>query len=394
MRRLGLFFLLSLILHSIALLWLQLPDPDFKLLKPEHPAIEINIEQRAPVAKVDQFSTTPQKTAKPKPIPDLIQKNNQARAAKPSTNKASATASAILDTEAQSNPKLLEAPDQAHFDVAVAEASNADVSASQSSDTLPGAPANKLQTALPTTTGLETSTKPDNLAPPAAFSVKALASAKLNMTVIRTETNNKEYRGSASLQWQRQAERYQLDIEAGIRVIFARINLYQLHSRGRLGALGITPEICEENRLRRAPTATHFLYDEQQISFSASDKKIALEAGAQDKASVILQLAAIGNADESQFYPNRQITIQVAEEKEANLFSFIVLGKEGIDTGLGYQTAWHVVRPPKPGTYNSRLDIWFAPELGWYPIQITSTESNGTVTVQNVTKITPLPDTL
>jgi hypothetical protein len=395
MRRLGLFFLLSLILHSIAMLWLQLPDPDFKLLKPQSQPIEINIVQSTPVSKLDPFSATPQKTAIPKPVSDSVLKNNRIRAAKTIPNKTTATATAILESEAQSNPKLQDPPDRAHFDVAVSEASNTDVSASQSSDSLPTTPANKLQTPLQTATnGLETNTKPDNLAPPAAFSVKALASAKLNMTVIRTEADGKEYRGSASLQWQRQAERYQLDIEAGIRIVFARINLYQLHSRGRLGALGITPETCEENRLRRAPTATHFLYDEQQISFSATDKKIALEAGAQDKASVILQLAAIGNADESQFYPNRQITIQVAEEKEANLFTFIVLGKEDIETGLGYQTAWHVVRPPKPGTYNSRLDIWFAPELGWYPIQITSTESNGTVTVQNVTKITPLPDTL
>jgi hypothetical protein len=355
------------------------------LLKSQSQPIEINIVQSTLVSKADHFSNAPQKTTTTQPTSHSIQKNSPPHAAMPMPNKAIATATMAIETSIQNARNIQATPDQAHFDVAIAKESK----------TAAATPQANSKTPLPTGEAiLETTTKPDNLAPPAAFSVQALASAKLSMTVLRTEPDGKESRGSASLQWQHQAERYQLDIEAGIRIIFAKINLYQLHSRGRLGALGIAPETCEENRLRRAPTATHFLYDEQQISFSATDKKITLEAGAQDKASVILQLAAIGNADESQFYPNWQITIQVAEEKEANLFSFIVVGKEDIETGLGYQATWHVVRPPKPGTYNSRLDIWFAPQLGWYPMQITSTESNGTVTLQNVTKITPLPDVL
>jgi hypothetical protein len=44
----------------------------------------------------------------------------------------------------------------------------------------------------------------------------------------------------------------------------------------------------------------------------------------------------------------------------------------------------HITRPPKPGSYNSQLDIWLAPSLGWYPVQIRNTESSGTVTNQIV----------
>lgn len=395
MRRLSLFFLLSLILHSIVLLWLQLPDPDFKLLKPHHSAIEIKLVQDTAVTQLSQTSTPSSKAESPAAAvqpaaPQPTQKiRDTAPARSPSSTQVIATATP--DSNDEVIDKSRDPPDQAHFDpAALAQNELAAEAATSSASTATSSPA-----PVPTTgNGTDTTARPDNLAPPAPFSVKPLTSAKLSMTVLRTEANGKEYRGSASLQWQQQAQRYQLEIEAGIRIIFVRINLYQLRSRGTLGALGIAPVISEETRLRRAPTATHFLYGEQQISFSATDKKIALEAGAQDKASVILQLAAIGNADETQFYPNRQFTLQVAEEKEANLFSFVVVGQEDLDTGLGVQRTWHVVRPPKPGTYSSRLDIWFAPQLGWYPVQISNTETNGTVTVQNVTKITALPDTL
>jgi hypothetical protein len=44
-------------------------------------------------------------------------------------------------------------------------------------------------------------------------------------------------------------------------------------------------------------------------------------------------------------------------------------------------------RPPKPGSYNSRLDIWLSPERGWYPVRIRNLEASGAVTTQTVNNI-------
>lgn len=384
MRRLSLFFLLSLFLHGMVLLYLQSATPDFNLVQPQRSDLEVVLEKTVPAPQADQF-TAVQQEAVPAPRKKTVARQISPEVSPEPTSSANTIQAAPVD-------KSLDPPDRAHFDPGVGEQNDTDQTGAQQGNALatlqasskPGKDDN----------GTDLASKPDQLAPPAAYSVQTLAPAKLNMNVIRTEPNGKESRGSAVLTWQQQDQRYQLDIDAGLRILFVRVNLYQLHSRGQLSGTGIAPESVEEIRLRRAATATHFLYDKQQISFSASEKKIALEAGAQDKASVLLQLAAIGNADEKQFYPNRQITIQVAEEKEANLFTFVVLGMEDIDSHFGLQRTWHIVRPPKPGTYNSRLDIWFAPQLGWYPLQITNTESNGTVTVQSTTDITALPATI
>ena len=113
-----------------------------------------------------------------------------------------------------------------------------------------------------------------------------------------------------------------------------------------------------------------------------------MENGAQDAVSLLIQLAAIGYANAAQFETGKEFTIQVAEGKDATPFLFQVIGEEEIDSKLAADTGKimtvHITRPPKPGFYNSQLDIWLAPSLGWYPVQIRNTESSGTVTNQIV----------
>jgi hypothetical protein len=106
---------------------------------------------------------------------------------------------------------------------------------------------------------------------------------------------------------------------------------------------------------------------------------------------LLLQLAAMGNGDPAQFALGREFSIQVAEGRDANDFMFQVVAQEEIDSqlvpGQNKLSTIHIVRAPRPGAYNSRLDIWLAPSLSWYPVQIRNTESSGTVTNQIVTAL-------
>jgi hypothetical protein len=63
------------------------------------------------------------------------------------------------------------------------------------------------------------------------------------------------------------------------------------------------------------------------------------------------------------------------------------VGTETLDTPLGRLQALHLTRPPKEGSYRSRLDIWLAPAYGALPVQIRNTEANGAVTTQTVNNI-------
>jgi hypothetical protein len=209
--------------------------------------------------------------------------------------------------------------------------------------------------------------------------------AKITLDVARTDADGTEWSGEALLAWQLNADSYRIQIEAGIRVVFARVNLVVLKSEGAVAATGFAPITMTEKRRGRAMTATHFNWGKGVITFSASEATHQLPAGAQDKASIPLQLAAIARGDPKQL--TGAIDIFVGEDRDAVIYRFTVVGQETIDTKLGKLQTWHLTRPPQPGSYKSRLDIWLAPAHGWYPVRIRNTEPNGAVTTQTVNNI-------
>jgi hypothetical protein len=209
--------------------------------------------------------------------------------------------------------------------------------------------------------------------------------AKITLDVARTDADGTEWSGEALLAWQLNADSYRIQVEAGIRVVFARVNLVVLKSEGAVAATGFAPITMTEKRRGRAMTATHFDWGKSRITFSASQASYELPAGAQDKASIPLQLAAIARGDPKQL--TGAIDIFVGEDRDAVVYRFTVVGQEEIDTKLGTLQTWHLTRPPQPGSYKSRLDIWLAPAHGWYPVRIRNSEANGAVTTQTVNNI-------
>lgn len=227
-------------------------------------------------------------------------------------------------------------------------------------------------------------------APPAepvkpALKVSLPPSAELNFDVARTDRDGGTWSGLSTISWKQAAGAYKLTMEASVSVLVARVNLVLLTSEGALGAGGIEPRTTTEKRRGKSQTATHFGGPDGKITFSASERSYPMVPGAQDKASFLMQLAAIGRADSAQFANG--VELFVGEEKDANPFGFVLVGQENINTPMGQLATWHLARPPRPGAYNSRLDIWLAPAHNWYPVQIRNTESNGSVTTQTIRKI-------
>lgn len=211
------------------------------------------------------------------------------------------------------------------------------------------------------------------------------ASAQFDLHVDRRDADGTKWQGVAAMAWDNKGDTYQLKLEVGLSMLITRINLLVLTSEGLIDGTGIVPVTATEKRKGRAQTATQFKRDDKLITFSASTATAPWQEGAQDKASVPFQLAAIGRADVNQLAGN--IDILVGEEKEATVFRFQLVGEEELDTKMGRLVTWHLRRPPKPGTYSSQLDIWLAPSMQWYPVQIRNTEASGALTTQTVTKI-------
>ncbi|MFM9435045.1 hypothetical protein ACFDR9_002107 [Janthinobacterium sp. CG_23.3] len=218
------------------------------------------------------------------------------------------------------------------------------------------------------------------------YKVALPPAADFELDVKRVDADGTKWSGVAAMAWRRDGPRYTLSLEAGLSVLVTRLNLLVLSSEGGVDDYGIAPVRATEKRKGRALTATHFNRADKRITFSSSERAYPLQPGTQDKATLPFQLAGIGRADINQLAGD--IDLFVGEDKEANIFRFVLVGEEEVDTKMGRLVTMHLSRPPKPGTYSSRLDIWLAPGRHWYPVQIRNTEANGAVTTQTVSSIT------
>ncbi|WP_371868770.1 DUF3108 domain-containing protein [Pseudoduganella ginsengisoli] len=217
------------------------------------------------------------------------------------------------------------------------------------------------------------------------YQVNIPPSATFDLELTRTDAKGANWNASGKMVWQTDGSKYKVTVEAGLSMLVARVNLLELNSEGDIDDAGIAPREFTEKRRGRAMTATHFQRNEGRITFSASERSYPLLTGAQDRATIPFQLAAIGRANVNQM--GGDIDILVSDNREAAIYRFQLVGEEEIDTKMGRLITWHVSRPPKPGSYSARLDIWLAPSLQWFPVQIRNTEANGALTTQTVSKI-------
>ncbi|MDB5960205.1 MAG: hypothetical protein JWP59_1499 [Massilia sp.] len=236
------------------------------------------------------------------------------------------------------------------------------------------------------------STPPPAVAPPLpapivgkAYRTEVPPSARILLDVARKDADGTVWHGEAAMNWRLDNGRYRLKLEAGIRVLVTRVNLVVLESAGQVDAAGFVPRTMTEKRRGRAATSTQFDAEGNKMTFSASPASYAIVPGTQDKATVPLQLAAIARGDSAQLQGN--IDMLVGEDKDASVFRFVLVGQTEIDTPIGRLATWHMSRPPRPGFYNSQLDIWLAPSLGWLPVRIDNIESSGATTTQTVKNI-------
>lgn len=356
----------SVLLHVLALWWVlpQIDRVDARAAAPERAPVEVRLLALAAPAE-------PVPSAAPPPLPKPARKPRRAPVAAAAPPQA-LNRQALAPEQGSATSSL----SSVQFDVPETTVAAAlPALDSVAVDAVAAQPAPPPQPAPEGATPAPTRRYKANLPP----------SARIVLGVERRDAEGALWHGEAVMAWTLKGDRYTMSVEAGIRVLVARVNLVVLESEGSVGENGFAPATMTEKRRGRALTATHFNAREGRITFSASAASVALLPGAQDKATVPLQLAAIARGDSAQL--DGGIDILVGEDTDASVYHFVLLGQEQLDTGLGKVATWHLSRPPRAGAYGSRLDIWLAPGMGWYPVQIRNSEANGAVTTQTVNRI-------
>lgn len=210
--------------------------------------------------------------------------------------------------------------------------------------------------------------------------------AELNYDV-EAKRDGKQWYGKGMFRWESSGNTYRITGEASVTILF-KITVLNFKSEGMLNAFGIAPVLYSEQPWRKAMTNTHFQHANRKITFSASQASYPYTGGEQDRASIMWQLASIGRGNAEQFSAGAAFDIVVAGARDAETWRIQVVGLEEMSTPFSTMTVWHLVRTPRPGSYDQKIDMWLAPAKEWYPVRLRYTYANGDYLDMSLTEMT------
>jgi hypothetical protein len=156
------------------------------------------------------------------------------------------------------------------------------------------------------------------------------------------------------------------------------IGTFSYSSHGHVDAFGLAPDQYIEKRGRRGEDITTFHRDTKQIGFSRTPATLPLQDGAQDRFSMVMQLASLVRGDPDAYQPGVTRQFFVTDNDSGEIWPIETIGDEGVRTDQGIIDARHFMRLPRREGDRRRIDVWLAPSLGWLPARLVQTEPNGT----------------
>lgn len=180
------------------------------------------------------------------------------------------------------------------------------------------------------------------------------------------------YTGNAELLWQRDGTAYtsQLIIRK------FGLPLQTWTSTGTVGSQGLVPQRFVSKRLGKDEVSAYFGKPAGKISFSANTPEAVLEAGAQDQLSVFMQLASVLAGEPQQWVAGKSIAFQAVGDRYAERWTFKAGALEPIKVPGGTFPAIKLTHEPT-AERSQKLELWYVPSVGYLPLRIRITESNG-----------------
>lgn len=190
------------------------------------------------------------------------------------------------------------------------------------------------------------------------------------------------YYANSQLDWHNTGSTYNARMSVSALFIGSR----SLTSSGQLSAEGLAPTRFSDKF--RTEVAAHFEPEKGQISFSANTPPVPWIKGAQDRVSVFLQLSGLLAGNPAGFPPGSTISMYTVGPRDADNWTFLVGAEETITLPYGELSALKLSRQPRR-EYDQKVEIWFAPSLGYLPVRNTITQHNGDFVDQQLSAMTP-----
>ncbi len=178
------------------------------------------------------------------------------------------------------------------------------------------------------------------------------------------------YQASALLDWNNTGTSYDGSMTVTAFILGSR----SMASRGEIGPNGLAP-VRFADKTRKRELAAHFEPDRQQISFSNNAPAAPWMPGAQDRFSVFIQLAGMLAGNPAAFPLGSRISVYTAGPRAAEMMDFVVEAEELMQLPAGEMTAIKLASQVH-NDYDRKLEIWYAPSLGFLPVRVKYTLAN------------------
>jgi hypothetical protein len=215
-------------------------------------------------------------------------------------------------------------------------------------------------------------------APAAANAPQASKGAKFSVPPSAELEYDTFYNGvrnqPGTIHWVSNAQSYEMVVS----VPLPFVGPFVFSSRGGIDAFGLSPAQYSEKRGRRAEDIAIFNRTDKKIAFTRTPTTFPLPEGAQDRFSVVMQLASLVRGDPGAYTPGVTRQFFVVDTDSGENWPIETIGDETILAAQGYLQTRHFKRLPRHDGDQRRIDVWLAPSLGWLPARILQTEPNGT----------------
>lgn len=221
-------------------------------------------------------------------------------------------------------------------------------------------------------TATATASAPTASAPKAAAGVKFSVppSGELQYDTFYNGVRNQP----GTIHWTSNAQSYEMVVSVPLPFVGA----FTYSSHGRIDAFGLAPDQYIEKRGRRPEDVAIFNRTDKTIVFTRTPATLPLPDGAQDRFSMVMQLASLVRGDPAAYKPGVTRQFFVVDNDSGENWPVETIGDETIRTAQGYLETRHFKRLPRHDGDLRRIDVWLAPSLGWLPARIMQTEPNGT----------------
>ena len=191
---------------------------------------------------------------------------------------------------------------------------------------------------------------------------------------------NLNYQADAELAWKTDGDSYQAMMKVSAFLVGSR----SMTSVGKITNGGLAPTRFADKF--RSELAAHFEADKGKITFSANTPDAPWIEGAQDRVSVFLQLGGMLAARPQDFPPGSNITFLTIGPREADTWTFVIESEENLSLMNAQMPTLKLTRKPRR-EFDQKVEIWFAPSLGYLPVRNRITQPNGDFIDQQLVEV-------